>query len=104
MKTARMISNMRKKGIKLVATEEDIKRNLELLKKGNSLDIPLTVLDGRLKSNSYFTEATWQTKTQRNACSAFYITKRKKRLEYKVEWCLWFLYYYIKLKESKKWD
>ncbi len=103
MKTARMIENMKKKGIKLDATKEDVERNLELLKKGKPLDIPLTVLDGKLKTKSYFTEGNYKDNPTR--CKSYFtfyhIRKNKKKLKDKVEWCLWFLYYYIKFKESK---
>lgn len=102
-------------------TKEDIKRNLELVKEGKALDLPLRELNGVFKSKYFHSvdpnnakrvlewkkrnpdkvkkwAKKWR-KNNRNQYNAFQMYLRYKRnnnLNYIIERCLWILYYHIK--------
>lgn len=93
-------------------TEEDVARNIELVKKGKCLDLPLILLKRPIKKKGYFKGAykigymrrLGKERYLAMKCVSEYYRIKKHKLKGKIEWCLWFLYYYNQhiLKERRK--
>ena len=87
-------------------TVEDVKRNMNKVRNGKPLDIPLRLLNGKLKKSHYINSG-WRkdNKIRVRAQHSFWYHKTKlgiKKLNCRAKWCLWFLYYYNKYLEDKK--
>ena len=84
-----------------------MKRNVELVKQGKALDIPLRLFPRKLKQRisrySYDMIYLKENRIKKNANNAFWYwnhSRYGKSIEEKLEWCLWFIFYYNK--EVKK--
>jgi len=91
-----------KKELRNSVSKEDVERNLKNVEEGKPLDLPLSALDGQLKvkSKAYIPWKFNLGRERLNAreCFKHYVKGRRKdsTVHDKVEWCLWFLYYYQK--------